>query len=63
MATGQSDLIDISGDLRHETTMAYLFHDGTREVWLPKSMVEIETIGSVATATMPEWLALEKGLI
>ena len=53
-------LIDIAAELRHETAKAYLVHDGAREVWLPKSMVERSTDG---VFVMPEWLAKDKGLI
>ncbi len=63
-------LIDLALELRHETPAAYLVHDGDRQVWLPKSMVEKEEICSSAhprqtmfTFTMPEWLATEKELI
>lgn len=57
---GRSDLIDIAADLRHETDRAILIFDGAREAWLPKSLVERNDDG---TFTMPEWLALDKGLI
>lgn len=49
-----------------ETEKAFLIHDGAKEIWLPKSMVEFELDkpGSpIGTATMPEWFAQEKGLI
>ena len=59
MSTGKSDLIDIACEVRHETEKATLIFDGTKEVWLPKALVEIED----GEATMPEWLALDKGLI
>ena len=55
-----SKLINIAATKRHETEAAYLIHDGTREVWLPKSQVEQNPDG---TFTMPEWLAIEKELI
>lgn len=69
-------LIDISVIIRHETDSAYLIADGRTEIkkgdttpselriWVPKSQVEIEIAGNKsAIATMPEWLALEKGFI
>lgn len=59
MTSGKSNLIEVSCEIRHETEKAYLIFDGTKEVWLPKSQVEVED-GEV---TMPEWLAMEKGLI
>jgi hypothetical protein len=60
----KSDLVDIAGQLKHETERAFLMFDGVKEVWLPKSQVEFERGGrSEGTFTMPEWLAKEKGLI
>lgn len=56
----RSDLVDISAELRHETPNAYLIHDGDRQVWVPKSLVDHD--GRI-TFTMPEWLAIEKELI
>ena len=57
----QSNLIDIACEIKAETEKAVLISDGTVEVWLPKSQVEIdEAAGEV---TMPEWLASAKGLI
>lgn len=53
-------LIDIAGELRHETAKAFLVFDGAKEVWLPKSIVEHNDDG---TWTLPEWLAKDKGLI
>ena len=58
--SGQSDLIEIAGDLRRETDKAFLIFDGDKEVWLPKSQVEDNGDG---TFTLPEWLAMDKGLI
>ena len=59
MSSGKSDLIDIACEVRRETERAFLIFDGANEVWLPKTLVEIED----GAATMPEWLALDKGLI
>lgn len=61
--SGRSDLVDITVELRRETEKAWLIFDGTKEAWLPKSQAEIERAGKAYTATMPEWLAKEKGLI
>lgn len=50
-----------------ETAAAYLVEDeDERDVWLPKSQVELETgseIAHVCTFLIPEWLAIEKGLV
>jgi hypothetical protein len=56
-----SDLVDIAGILQHETEKAYLLFDGSKKVWVPKSHVDYDPAERVFT--MPEWLALEKGLI
>ncbi len=53
-------LFDIDAELRHETELAFLIFDGEREFWLPKSKVENNGDGSF---TMPEWMAIEKGLV
>ena len=65
MPSGKSDLIDITGELAGaETEKALLFNDGARSVWLPRSQIEIsEADNGLVEVTMPEWLALEKGLI
>lgn len=55
----RSNLVDIDGEIRARTEKAIQFYDGNQTVWLPLSQIEID--GS--TVTMPEWLALEKGLI
>lgn len=58
---GRSDLVDIAAELRHETARAFLVFDGTREVWLPKSLAEHDE--AEGTFAMPEWLAKDKELI
>lgn len=73
---GKRGLVDIAVMVRHETDSAYLLADGRTEIkkgdeapselriWIPKSQVEIEITGNKsAIATMPEWLAKEKGFI
>jgi hypothetical protein len=58
-------LCDVAVQLKHETPKAYLVNDGANDVWLPKSMVELDDSGGDdnAIVTMPEWLARDKGLI
>lgn len=60
MSTGKSDIVDIDAELRKETEKAFLIFDGKKAAWVPKSLVEDNGDG---TFTMPEWLALDKGLI
>jgi hypothetical protein len=67
----KSDLIDINGVRHAETTKAVLISDdGVSEnaVWLPKAHCEFEPFRgrdglSYVKVTMPEWLAVEKGLV
>jgi hypothetical protein len=68
----RSDLIDIAVIIHHETKPgkpdagAILVSDGDRKkaVWLPKSAVEIERRPrGEAIVTMPERLAIDKGLV
>ena len=58
--SGESALVDIAAEIKVETAKAWLLFDGAREVWVPKSQVEPNDDG---TFTMPEWLALDKGLL
>jgi hypothetical protein len=55
------DIVEVAGELRRTTEKAVLFFDGTKEVWLPKAVCEWDSHGKVMQ--MPEWIALEKGLI
>jgi len=64
----RSDLIDLSLFLEHETEKAILVHDGDKKkaVWLPKSACEVERDAArprFVTVTLPERLAIEKGLV
>jgi len=54
-------MIDIACEIKVETDKAVLINDGTKEVWLPKSQIEINREDK--EVTMPEWLAIEKELI
>lgn len=56
----KSNLIDIDARLVHETEKAWLLDFGEEKpVWVPKSAAEFDG----KTLTIPEPLALEKGLI
>lgn len=68
----KSDLVDIACEVVARTEKAIAITDGTPEwispsgrtrlkwFWLPLSQVQENADGTV---TVPEWLALEKGLI
>lgn len=55
------EITDIAGFVKHETDRAFLFNDGTKDVWLPKSQCEWDEDSQ--TMTLPIWLAQEKELI
>lgn len=62
----KNDPIEFCGELRHETDRAYLVFDGKTEVWIPKSQVQdCHQIGrgSEWEFVIPEWLAIEKGIV
>lgn len=63
----KSDLIEISVQKLHETDRAVLVTDSTPDkgVWIAKSLCEIEPSATpgIETLTLPEWVAMEKGLI
>ena len=64
----KSDLIDIEVEVHRDEPIdkAVLVKiDGVKH-WLPRSQIEIEYKGQderSAVVTMPEWLAIEKGLV
>ena len=62
----RSDIIDLEGYAHHRTPLAMLFStDGDIEsaVWLPFSMIERDNDRGHCTITLPESLAIEKGLV
>lgn len=65
----KSDIVDIDVYLHHRTAKAVLISlDGEKKnaVWVPLSQVELERNPGMPSAyvlTLPEWLALEKGLV
>lgn len=52
--------VEVEGEVIYETALAWLLNIDGDQVWLPKSQVEDHGDG---TFTVPEWLALERGLI
>lgn len=63
----RSDLVDLSLIKVHDTGKAILFKEteNSEGVWLPKSAIEVEPTRDprVFTVTLPEYLAIEKGLV
>jgi hypothetical protein len=61
MTKRNHDIIEIAGEIWGGTEAAHMFFDGEVTVWLPKSKCEYDDVKK--TMKMPEFLALEKGLI
>lgn len=63
----RSDLVDFKMRKHAETEAAVLVSDDGEEsnaVWLPKSQIEIEKEkDGFYLVTVPEWLAVDKGLV
>ena len=61
--------IEIACEVRRETAMALLIFDGVRAVWIAKSQIsdQCEENGlfgkKITSVFVPEWLAIEKGLV
>lgn len=66
---GKSELVDLRMCLHAETDAAIRVSDDgfdTHAKWLPKSQIEYEPVPGkprYVDVTMPEWLAMDKGLI
>lgn len=56
-----NDSVEVAGEVRGETDLSYKFWDGDKMCMLPKSKCEWDEDGG--TMTMPEWLAMNEGLI
>lgn len=63
-----ADIVEVSVEVHHETEKAwFVSDDGERDnaVWIPKSQIEGQKkLGpALYEFSLPEWLALDKGLI
>jgi hypothetical protein len=68
VSSSKSDLLDLTLQLHAETPKALLVSDdGVQKnaVWLPLSQIEYEKKpgSGLVVVTLPEWLALDKGLV
>ena len=65
----KSDLLDLTMQRHAETEKAILVSDDgdkAKAVWLPKAQIEIaptESQKQVVIITLPDWLAIERGLV
>ena len=60
------EIVEIVGEFVAETDMAILLDDGDNEVWLPKSQIDYDAdanVGATIDVTIPEWLAIQEGLV
>jgi len=55
------DIIEIAGEVHNETEKAFLFFDGDKKAWVPKSKCDWDADSK--TMQMPEWLAIDKGFV
>ena len=63
---GQDLKTEIMGEVIAVTKLAVLLGVGDYKVWLPKSQIETEfsfDIGQNIEIEIPEWLAIDKGLV
>lgn len=61
MTSGRSDLVEIDCACVGETDLAWRVDNGKTKVWIPKSQCEADWARGVVE--MPEWLAIERGLV
>lgn len=57
-------VVDATLEFIRETDKAICVTEdgGTTQIWLPKSQIEYEVLGTVVEVTLPLWLASEKKL-
>lgn len=63
----QPSQVEIEVRVVQETDMAYLFdYGGKEQVWIPKSQITDsceDSDGKLTSIFIPEWLAVEKGMV
>jgi hypothetical protein len=60
---GKPEFIEIACTILVDGDKAWKIDDGARQVWLPKSQVEMDISGRTPIAVVPLWLAKEKELV
>ena len=68
--SNDDELLEFCVEIHNETDLALLVseEDGKTQIWLRKSRIEDferydYVVGDVVTIKIPEWLAIEKGLV
>ena len=57
------DKIDVYGTLIRETDKAIYIEVGDERVWLPKSQIEFFVTDTLTRVVLPQWLAVQRGLV
>ena len=61
------EMVEIDVEIVARTERAVLAHTGNKEeaAWLPLSQIKLRPsgIGGIYTLTVPEWVAIDKGLV
>ncbi len=58
--------VEVECSVVRETDHAWLIDNGSHQVWVPTSQIsetDEDTAGKVISVYLPEWLAIEKGLV
>jgi len=57
--------VEFCGEIKNESDLAYMVYDGDSITWIPKSQVmKLKPVkNSDFIITIPEWLAIEKGIV
>lgn len=63
MPTMESRKVKVHCSISNERERTIELDNGARKAWFPKSQVTLEDDGKLIVATMPEWLALDRGFI
>ena len=68
MSRRDAEKIEVSVMFKRESNLAVLVNDGDKDIWLPKSQIDVEggefpEEGKSCELLVAEWLAKEKGLI
>jgi hypothetical protein len=64
MTSAIKEFIHISCTIKHETGKAVLIVSEGHECWLPKSETEFDkNTDGTARVSIPEWLAIKRGIL
>jgi len=58
-----SELVRVEVELINSTDQSHLFSNGYKNVWIPISQIDDESTVEEGYIDIPEWLAINEGLI